>query len=435
MARNYDLVSVPDEDYFCPVSFELLVEANQTACCGSHLSEKIASKLEIAGKPCPICNEARLKTTKDLYFRRQVGQVAVYCVNKKPGCKWEGPVRNLETHLGFGNLEGECQHVSVPCPYLCMRHIKRKQMKRHVTESCPKRPYACNYCNLESSHDLIINDHLPVCDKFPTHCPNGCDELMCRADMKAHVEVCPLRTVKCEFEFAGCAPALRWKNFEKHMEENVRSHLEILAKHAKKRDREVEGLKAQLQVLTNTVANLCRKPRDTILASNAVDIGFIKPSVIIMKQFQEYHTKKLPWKSPPFYSHLGGYKMCLVIVPGHEPEQPGNEFLGVYLQFLEGEYDDILKWPFYGKVEVRLLNWLSGNKGHVDTTLLDASSYSKEGFQIVMVDRASRNPKGSVWGCGSFLPMKDLTRKKTEETQYLQDNSIKFEVLDIALLP
>lgn len=438
MSANYEYryVDKPTEDYFCPVSTELLVNANQTGCCGSHLSEEISSKLEEEKKPCPLCNASDLKTTKDLYFRRLVGQVKVYCQNQGSGCKWEGSVTSLKPHLGFGSMDaGDCKYVAVPCPYLCFKHIQRSHVKHHMKDECPKRPYLCNYCNQEGSHSNIINDHLPVCEKFPTRCPNGCDELLCRADVRKHIDgACSLQVVKCEFEFAGCKTTnLHRKDLKKHMEQNTDTHLAILAGYSRSRDREMEGMRAQVQLLTNIVAQHHKKPLETI-ASNAIDIGFVKPPMMILHNFQELHMKKEYWKSPPFYSYIGGYKMCLVIYPGSESDQHGNEFLGVYLQMMEGEYDDLLKWPFYGKVEIRMLNWHDNDRGHVDRALLDASSYGKENFRLKMVDRVNRNDNSSVWGCGNFIALKNLRLNKNAHTQYLKDDCIKFSILNVSLL-
>ena len=435
MSTNYEFPSKPADDYFCPVSLELLVHANQTGCCGSHLSEEVATKLEEEQRPCPLCNAPELKTTKDLYFRRLVGQVVMYCQHKGSGCTWEGTVKELQAHLGHGAMNGgDCRYVAVPCPYLCFKHIQRRRIERHMKEECPKRPYMCNYCNQEGSHSAIVNDHLPVCEKFPTRCPNGCEELLCRADTKKHIdEVCRLQAVQCKFEFAGCPSTnLRRKDIKKHMEENVEAHLEILADYSSRRDRELEGLKAQVQLLTNLVTGYHKQPQQAVASNAAMDIGFVKPPEMILHNFQQLHMKKEYWKSAPFYSHIGGYKMCLVVFPGSETDQHGNEFLGVYLKMLQGEFDDTLKWPFYGKVAIRMHNWQESNKGHIDTTLLDASSYGKDNFRLKMVDRVNRNEDSSVWGCANFIALKNLQLNKN--TQYLKGDCLKFSVLNVSLL-
>lgn len=431
MSRNFLFKGKPPDDYFCPVSTELLVDANQSSCCGSHLSEQVASVLEKDNKPCPICNAAGLRTTTDLYFRRIVGQVEIFCQNKSFGCKWEGCVNSLDKHLGYVSVEGECKYVEVACPLLCGKYVKRRRIQAHMKEDCPKRPYQCNYCDHQGSHSSVINDHLLVCEKFPTRCPSGCDELLCRSEVERHVAtVCRLQAVKCEFEPAGCMALLCRKDLEKHMDNNIKFHLEILAGHSKRKDREFEALKAQVQVLTNLVATQ-HKNLHQVVAGSSVNIGFVKPPTMTLQNFQELRrTKNDYWTSPVFYSHIGGYKMCLVVYPGAE----NSEFVGVYLKMLEGKYDDMLTWPFRGKVEIRMVNSHESDTNHIDKVLLDASSYSMETFRIKMVDRVNRNDTSAVWGCGSFIALKDLPLNKATHTQYLKDDCIKFQILNVSLL-
>ncbi len=427
---SYEFPQTPPPDYFCPVSMELLVAANQTTCCGSHISEDIASNLEQEDKPCPLCNKRRMKTTKDLYFRRLVSQVKIYCTKRALGCKWEGEAGGLAKHLGWGAVDaGDCKYVEVPCPYLCFHHIMRFKLQHHMKEECPKRPYSCNYCNYEASHNVIVNEHLLVCDKFPTRCPNKCDDLLCRSEVKQHVDTaCPLQKVRCEFEYAGCTNVKR-KDYQKHMEQSMQAHLDMVARHSQKKDQEVRALIAQVHQLTNLVAKYHKRPFEAV-TTEYKNLGFIQPPTMTLNNFRKLHEKKEYWRSADFYSRAGGYKMCLVVFPGSETDQEGKEYLGVYLQMVAGEYDDQLKWPFYGKVDICMLNQES-DTGHIERTLLDASSYSKEGFHLKMVDRVHGNNTPSVWGCSTFAPLKSLRLNKSTNTQYLKDDCLKFQVLNV----
>ena len=39
LAIEYDLVQTPSEDYFCPITYEILKDPQQTnSCCGKHIS-------------------------------------------------------------------------------------------------------------------------------------------------------------------------------------------------------------------------------------------------------------------------------------------------------------------------------------------------------------------------------------------------------------
>jgi len=63
---EYDFVKKPSKDYFCPVTFDLLTDPQQTSsCCGHHLSRAAADRLKREGDACPLCSDWSLKTTDD----------------------------------------------------------------------------------------------------------------------------------------------------------------------------------------------------------------------------------------------------------------------------------------------------------------------------------------------------------------------------------
>ena len=68
---------------------------------------------------------------------------------------------------------------------------------------------------------------------------------------------------------------------------------------------------------------------------------------------QEFSLKgilqsKHPWFSPSFYSHPGGYRMCLRL----ENTESGN--LSIYLHLMKSANDSRLQFPFRGKVSTQL---------------------------------------------------------------------------------
>ena len=427
----------PAKEFFCPVSFELLVSAKQTSCCGQHLTEEVAFNLEENNKPCPMCNTPNLNTHKDLHYRRQVAQIQIFCTNKSSGCAWQGTVQDLDKHLNYGQVGSEenCRYVDAFCPYLCRMHIVRNKLQRHMQEDCDKRPYKCNYCNEEGTHGFIIKSHLPVCPKFPTKCPKDCDNLMRREELQTHLATqCPNMEVACEFAYAGCSDkGIRRKNLKKHMDESGQAHVILLAAHGRKKDGEIEALKAQVQLLTNTLTRRFQSPQD-LIGPGTPAIGFVPPPPMVFRQFREFASKKKKWRSPSFYSHIGGYKMSLLVLPNSQTDATGNQQMGVYLQLLRGEFDDQLQWPFHGKVIVRLVNQVGGDNGHIDHNLLDASSYRSSKFNKSMVDRVTGAEATSCWGCVNFVSMKTLEEKSSENIRYLREDSLIFHVLEVSLL-
>ena len=114
---EYDFVQKPSKDFFCPVSFEILTDPQQTSfCCGHHLSRATADLLKRERKPCPMCKKTPLRTTDDPFFRRQVMALKVRCSNKALGCRWVGGLGELEEHMKVESVEGKCEYVSISCP-------------------------------------------------------------------------------------------------------------------------------------------------------------------------------------------------------------------------------------------------------------------------------------------------------------------------------
>ena len=95
---DFDFVNRPAQDFFCPVTFELLLNPQQTQCCGHHISETAAKVLKQENKPCPICKAAEIDTVLDKYHQRRVRQVQVRCPHAASGCEWVGEVGELNNH-------------------------------------------------------------------------------------------------------------------------------------------------------------------------------------------------------------------------------------------------------------------------------------------------------------------------------------------------
>ena len=191
METDFDFVETPSQDYFCPVSLELLLEPQLTSC-GHHLSLEAATRLQREGKPCPMCNNEQWSAVLDNYHRRKVHEVRVRCWYKDNGCEWVGEVNEL---------------------------------KRHA-ESCVKRPWECKYCALKCTYGEGEGKHWPTCLKFPEPCPNGCEiGSVERCNVEQHRSVCSLEPVACEMKEFGCSVVVPRKELAAHMRESELQHL------------------------------------------------------------------------------------------------------------------------------------------------------------------------------------------------------------------
>ena len=97
--EDFPFIEQPSRDFFCPVTYGLLLQPHLTACCGKHLSQEAATWIQGEGGACPLCNKPHLKTMLDKRFRRQVNELRVFCHHEDRGCGWQGELSDLERHV------------------------------------------------------------------------------------------------------------------------------------------------------------------------------------------------------------------------------------------------------------------------------------------------------------------------------------------------
>ena len=364
---EYDFVQTPSEDYFCPVTYEILKDPQQTnSCCGNHISRAAADLLKREGKPCPMCKIAPLQTTDDLFFKRQVLALKVRCSNKALGCDWVGELGKVEQHLKAGSLEGECQYVVVVCPNECGEAaIERGFLQRHLHQHCP------------------------------------------------------LQEVECKFSYAGCGMKTQRSKMQEHMDQNKDQHLEVLAESVRDIRIQFQALMIQFQALSLAVSELMPRPK------------FIAPPEIVLYDFEQSKNNKIIFYSPSFYSHIGGYKMCLRIQPNGWGSGEGTH-VGVSLVMMRGEFDNHLQWPFRGEVKVQLINQRDGGE-HMERKVVVGNDIATTDLTKYI----SRVLEGERAECGlglsQFISHSDLYRPE-EGKEYLKNDSLKFNVPHVALL-
>ena len=346
-SSDYCFVKEPGKIYFCPVTFELLKDPRQTNfCCGNHLSRAVAERLEAEGKPCPLCKKTPLKTTKDLFFKRKVMALKIHCGNKGSGCEWVGELGDLDKHLNLGSVDGIWNFVVVECPLRCGKRIQRRYLANHKSNECSKGPFSCKYCDYQATHEKVVNDHWPKCQRYPELCPNLCstDEIERRFLQRHLKEECPLQEIECEFSHAGCQEKLIRLLLPIHLEESIDKHLKIMSTRCKK-------LEAMLNDLQLAISQNSPKPI------------FIPTPEMVMHNFENRRKNSIQWYSPAFNTHVGGYKMCLKVTANGWGSGKGTH-VGLAGYLMKGEFDSHLQWPFKGEITVELVNQKEGGENY-----------------------------------------------------------------------
>ena len=143
--QKFYFAEQPPENFFCPVTCGLLLQPHLTTCCGNHLSQEAAMKIQgettiwIQGEggACPLCNMPDLVTLPDKYFLRQVKKLCVFCHHKEKGCKWQGELFDLDHHLQSCPYSDLSRYTLLTCtspyyPYI-FHAVKKRLLELNKT--------------------------------------------------------------------------------------------------------------------------------------------------------------------------------------------------------------------------------------------------------------------------------------------------------------
>lgn len=387
---EYDFVKEPPGEFYCAVSLQLLLDPHQTQCCGNHFTRKTAEILKNSGKPCPVCQAPQLTTHSDLHHKRRVNEVAVRCLHKATGCDWVGELGNL--------------------PY-------------HVT-NCPKQPWKCRHCEFSRLKEAE-SEHVSTCPMLPVECPNKCPVgTVPRSQLDQHKLECLLEEIDCEYANFGCSKKLLRKDLKSHLEEGEKEHLmnmcafnlrltQQLMQKVEEKDGQIEQLQTQLLAMetelkqstekaqastsskllelesqfeaqvkglndqvTSTVSgmdsSICSVQSCLVNIQHQVDAitCTVPPIEFLVTNFAALKHCNLEWRSPPFYSHQGGYKMCVGVSPNGIHKGYGTHVSLRFYKMLDLNSDG-LKWniKIRLRVHVQNQNTKAWEKEHIDDSV------------------------------------------------------------------
>ena len=98
--QDYQFVHEVGQDFFCPITYELLLQPYLTECCGKHLSQEAANRIIIKqGAICPLCKSSKLNGILDKRFQRQVRELSMFCRHRNRGCEWAAELSSFEKHI------------------------------------------------------------------------------------------------------------------------------------------------------------------------------------------------------------------------------------------------------------------------------------------------------------------------------------------------
>ena len=218
------------------------------------------------------------------------------------------------------------------------------------------------------------------------HHKAGCEWIGELGDLDGHLKSCTQRQqmVQCCFTDIGCRASFLESERETHDRESVRQHLNMA----------VHCLRAEMR---------------------------LPPRVFKIENFSAKRRIGEPWFSSGFYSHVGGYRMCLKVFPDGVVSGRGK-CMSVTVVLMRGENDDHLIWPFRGEVTFSVLNQASDNHHVTETAKFDRTEGSEVNRRVI---DGERNAHGR--GFPEFLHHRVL-QFGSEGRQYLLGDAVYVRV-------
>lgn len=382
-----DFVAELDDFLRCPICRHCLKEPMQTHCGHRFCRECIARVNQSPHPQCPI-DRIELTLFPDAACERQISALKVYCPNKNSGCTWIGDLVDEKLHLN------SCQYSKIPCRF-CGKGVLNSDKAHHESELCPTRPATCKYCSRRMEYQLL-DDHYKNCEEFPVICPNNCGtEPLARAEMNQHLTENCLRVKEpCPLRAFGCSETIERQHQAAHLQQCSMLHLSQLAKTILELQEKVKQLEIA-QHKSSTVATSCSGRFVWKLEGISDKIARVKD----------------PIYSEDFYSHEGGYKMCLCVYPSGDSN---NQALSLYFVLAKGPYDAFLAWPFSYTVILTLVNARNPSTSikKIITPVPDLRYFKQP-----------TTPRNAGYGYPAFITHSKLL---DPESGFVQDNSILF---------
>ena len=126
-------------------------------------------------------------------------------------------------------------------------------------------------------------------NELKVHCPNkslGCEWARELSDLDKHLEeTCPMRVIKCEFNYAGCEVECQRQHMQSHLEENVKVHLNKVSQHTITLQRKTEQQQSIIELQQRQIAVLTSAQAQDVLKPLAL---FVPPPDIVMTDIEKH---------------------------------------------------------------------------------------------------------------------------------------------------
>lgn len=345
-----------------------------------------------------------------------------------------------------------CKCYPMECPNRCSAYaIERQHLADHLEMECPLKMVECEFRS--AGCDILVprqdmDEHL---EEF--HLQHT--SLLATANQKLQEEVAEGVEQRARLANEAKAELARVREAGREATDTLRLENAFLKQELAKLQTEVSDMKAKflsslsrieraqqereaasrntLETLQSEVESLRSELEESRLSLSQRCISIqthvgVFPVEFQLPQFSWHLKENRVWESPAFYSHLEGYRLCLLVEP--KGKGRGNEsHVSVLVCLMKGEYDNHLRWPFLAEVTVQLRNQLADRhhaSGVIKFTDMTPPTYSSQ------VLSGERGVEG--WGIKKFIGHSDLSYKGVTNRQYLKDDQLCFRITRVHLL-
>ena len=363
-AGGYDcfFLDDPPSDLICPICRLVARNPHQASCCGKIYCHECFCQLQQRSKwlfRCANCREEEPSVFPDRKTAGQINSLRTACPNREGGCDWRGAVRDLDMHLR------RCDFADIECPF---RHL-----------GCFLRPLRKDLAEHEEAN---IQIHLGLATKKIKELEESIEEETQIQEKKITTAITDVKSIV----------QLQKKETKKQIDRRFETH--------------GEELENKLHELRTRITSEQRNP----------------PVLFRLSDFSDYQDDDEDWHSPAFYTHPGGYRMCLRIYTNGSSDVRGTH-LSCYIYLMRGDYDEQLEWPFRGTVCIELLNQLEDANHHEETVTFNTSDPKNYNVRV-------KKGNMGVTGLGKskFIIQSELNLKVAIKRQYLKDDCLFFRV-------
>lgn len=343
-----------------------------------------------------------------------------------------------------------CKRYPVPCPNQCMANsIERENLDEHLEHQCPLKLIECEFRSA------------------------GCEVIVFREEMSDHLEKWHVQHTsmlaaanrKLVNGFGGKVerrPSEQKESdsdWEKEKDEAQRQMDNLWVENALLKQKvtqmqvDMDELRDEMCSFTNlyntgkadrkedqkTCLKLEREMSELrsclelSQAASSQQCNYIQASVgvfpveFVMTEFSRRMEMKEEWRSVAFYSHLQGYRFCLMIYPS----EARDSHLAVHVALMCGDHDDKLQWPFHGEITVQLRNLLADRHhatGVIKFTEMTPSEFSS---RVKQPKEGEEESLREGWGLRRFILHSELRYNSVKNRQYLKDDKLCFRVINV----